>query len=96
MPCGGVFTVQPLKEWKEWYDSCCFCNKFVLNGKTPDHYVEEWDGFMLHGECVMAWLKTEEGRCVNLHLHEVQVDGVVIYTEGQEREQVQTVPGQDE
>ena len=94
MPCGGIYTVKPLTEWKEWYDSCCYCGKFILDGKTPDHYVEEWDGFMLHGVCVLPWLKTEEGQCVNLHLHEVQVDGVVIYAEGQEREQVQTVPGQ--
>lgn len=86
MPCGGVYTVQPIKEWKEWFDSCTYCDHFILNGKTPDHYVEEWDGLMLHGECVLKWLvETEEGQCVNLHLHEVQVDGKVVYTEGQER-----------
>jgi hypothetical protein len=86
MPCGGIYTVKPLTENKEWFDSCIYCSKFELNGKTPDHYVEEWDGFMLHGECVLKWLvESEEGQCVNLHLHEVQVDGKVVYAEGQER-----------
>jgi hypothetical protein len=86
MPCGGIYTVKPLTENKEWFDSYIYCSKFELNGKTPDHYVEEWDGFMLHGECVLKWLvESEEGQCVNLHLHEVQVDGKVVYAEGQER-----------
>lgn len=86
MPCGGIYTVKPLTEKKEWYDDCIHCGLFELNGKTPDHYVEEWDGLMLHGECVLTWLKeSEEGRCVQVHLHEVQVNGVVVFKEGEPR-----------
>jgi hypothetical protein len=86
MPCGGIYTCTPLKEKKEWYDDCAYCGKFYRNGKTPNHYVEEWDGLMLHGACVMKWLReTEEGQCVNHHKHEVQVEGNVVYAEGQER-----------
>lgn len=86
MPCGGIYTVKPLTERKEWYDDCTYCEKFELNGKTPDHYVEEWDGLMLHGECVLAWLKESgDGQCVQVHLHEVQVNGVVVFKEGEPR-----------
>jgi hypothetical protein len=88
MPCGGVYTVKPLKEWKEWYDSCAYCDKFKseTTGKTPDHYVEEWDGLMLHGECVLKWLvETDEGQCVQEHKHVVQVNGEIVFDEGQPR-----------
>lgn len=86
MPCGGIYTVKPLTEKKEWYDDCTHCGEFELNGKTPDHYVEEWDGLMLHGECVLTWLEeSEEGQCVQAHLHEVQVNGVVVFKEGEPR-----------
>jgi hypothetical protein len=86
MPCGGVYTVKPLVKEENWYDRCALCGLFEKNGKTTDHYIEEWDGFMLHGECVLAWLKTDEGSIVNDHLHEVQIDGKVVYAEGQPRE----------
>jgi len=87
MPCGGIYTVKPLQERKEWYDDCAWCEKFQdQDGKTPNHYVEEWDGLVLHSQCVKPWLfGTEEGRCVNIHKHLVEIDGKVFYAEGQER-----------
>ena len=80
MPCGGIYTIKPLKNKTAWYDACALCGSFRKNGKTPDHSVEEWE-FVLHGECVLKWLETEEGQCVNLHLHHVEINGKVLYEE---------------
>lgn len=85
MPCGGVYTVTPLTKIESEWDICVYCNKFKRNGKTPNHYVEEWDGFMLHGECVLPWLETDDGQVVMIHEHLVQVDGEVLYEEGEKR-----------
>lgn len=87
MPCGGIYTVMPLEERKEWYDDCAWCHKFWdENGRAPNHYVEEWDGLMLHSQCVLPWLhRTAEGRCVNKHKHLIEVDHQVMYEEGEER-----------
>lgn len=71
MPCGGIYPVKrepgdcPNAEW----DRCYYCLK---NDPQPDHFVEEWDAY-IHGKCVEAFMKTEEGQIIKDHGHEVVI-----------------------
>jgi hypothetical protein len=60
MPCGGIYP-----DPNESGHKCFHCHK-----EGADHFCEEWDGF-LHGECVPAFLMTEEGRIVIAHGHDI-------------------------
>lgn len=66
MPCGGIYPVAGMGQYK-----CFQCDK-----PGCDHFVAEWDAF-LHGTCVRPFLETDEGKCVLGHKHHIQVgDGV--------------------
>ncbi len=41
-----------------------------------------WDAY-IHGACVAAFLKTDEGQIVVEHKHHIQVDGTVLQKEGE-------------
>lgn len=60
MPCGGIYP-----DRNEAGHKCFSCHK-----EGADHFCEEWDCF-LHGECVPAFLATEEGKIVIAHGHDI-------------------------
>jgi hypothetical protein len=62
MPCGGI------DKYKDVHPGDCF-----LCGK-PDatHYCHEWD-CMLHADCIVPFLETEEGKIVIKHGHRVTI-----------------------
>ena len=68
MPCGGIY---PIKDsWVEPYcniGDCFQCNKQT---DVNDLWVEEWDA-PIHKNCVDDFLKTEEGKIILDHKHEV-------------------------
>jgi hypothetical protein len=80
MPCGGIFPikgswVEAMEEKAPHPAKCWQCNK-----PGCDHWCEEWDT-AIHGGCVEAFLKTEEGLLVLSHRHPVIVvkpDGEVV------------------
>jgi len=61
MPCGGIGPV--LSRGR-----CFHCNK---DGSR--HFCEEWD-CLIHVRCVPDFLKTEEGKILIEHKHEVYLD----------------------
>jgi hypothetical protein len=71
MPCGGIYPLA--QHWAAAYyghsaaDWCFHCGK---TDPPCTHFVEEWDAY-LHGECIDAFLQTDEGRIVLEHGHEV-------------------------
>ncbi len=72
MPCGGIFPIKA----EDWFQ-CFHCNQ--VGG---DHFVEEWDA-VLHGQCVLPFLQTEEGRLVLDHGHQIELktmDGAYVLT----------------
>ena len=77
MPCGGIYPikgtwVEPLVASEPGMKKTLYCWQCQLSDPVPDHWCEEWDT-ALHGTCVEAFLKTEEGQCVLGHKHEVIV-----------------------
>jgi hypothetical protein len=60
MPCGGIYPARDVAEHRCWH-----CGKIGC-----DHFVMEWD-CAIHGECIEAFLETEEGDVVLSHKHEV-------------------------
>ena len=62
MPCGGIerYTDVPPGE-------CWMCQK-----PGADHYCHEWD-CMLHAECVIPFLASEEGMLLKAHGHAVTI-----------------------
>jgi len=73
MPCGGIYPITPKHPFGEMhgksnYDNCFHCNKEI---KSEDlMFCDEWDCY-LHRDCVMDFLKSEDGQVVLLHGHEV-------------------------
>jgi len=69
MPCGGIHPIKG--SWCEAYVNpkipCIHCGK----GKC-DLFCMEWDG-PLHSACVEDFLKTEDGKVILAHKHEVVV-----------------------
>lgn len=86
MPCGGIVDVlaeRPEAE-REWHDNCCHCNQYLdKDGAWPNLYVEEWDGFMVHKSCLVAWLQTEEGEILIHHNHAIYFECTEWIKEGQ-------------
>lgn len=81
MPCGGIWPIKPLEEAVSKDSWCYHCVEWLSkSGKTPDHEVEEWDA-VLHGDCVEAFLKTDEGKLVIEHNHLIQVYDDVLQEE---------------
>lgn len=79
MPCGGIYPVQ-YHFSKDYIDKpplhgdttppkCFFCGK---NEPKVDHFCDEWDCY-LHRDCIDEFLKTDEGKCVLNHKHEVLI-----------------------
>lgn len=66
MPCGGIWTPEPGSFWLA--DSRCW----VCQGPDCELFVDEWDA-QLHVRCLGAFLQTEEGRCMLLHGHGIQI-----------------------
>lgn len=75
MPCGGIYPMGADPEAECWH-----CHK-----GNADHMLIEWDSY-LHGACIEAFLKTDEGQCVLDHKHVVirVLNGVeeTLYKEG--------------
>ena len=87
MPCGGINPIAPLTEEisSDWH--CISCNEWLdPEGKTPDHFCEEFDG-VLHGGCVEEFLKSPEGLCVIAHNHRIQIYDDVLQEEGVNQEE---------
>jgi hypothetical protein len=69
MPCGGIYPLTqhfagPMAD----ADSECFqCGQHV---PAVTHFCDEWDCY-LHGDCIDAFLASDEGQIVTLHGHEV-------------------------
>ena len=70
MPCGGIYPIKGSWVEKVHQDKtpCWVC---MEAGCT--HFCDEWDT-PLHARCVLAFLQTEEGKCVIEHGHLVQID----------------------
>jgi hypothetical protein len=77
MPCGGIYPLRhpdgseahfaaPMLGTSD-YDACFYCGKL---DPPCTHFCDEWDCY-LHGDCIDAFLATEEGQIVLLHGHEV-------------------------
>jgi hypothetical protein len=62
MPCGGIDKYNDVHP-----GDCFYCSK-------PDatHYCHEWD-CMLHADCIIPFLETEEGKIVIKHGHTVTI-----------------------
>ncbi len=87
MSCGGITPIRPLVEELSPAYKCLGCFKWLDDDNgTPDHFVEEWDGF-LHGNCIEDYLKTDEGKCVIMHNHVIQVYDQILQEEGPEVEE---------
>ena len=71
MPCGGIYPIKVPAKY-----TCIYCEK----GDT-DHWAEEWDG-PLHGNCVVPFLGTEEGKVIVDHKHLIKVHDKVLQEEG--------------
>lgn len=74
MPCGGIYPIKGT--WLEKYlrdeskpESRCW----VCQGEGASHFCDEWDCY-IHARCVGSFLQTEEGYCLALHGHTVQLD----------------------
>lgn len=73
MPCGGVY---PLAHHfaRDFFNptdpahGCWVCRKV---DPPPDLFCDEWDTYLHSGECLAAFLASEEGRIVILHGHDV-------------------------
>lgn len=68
MPCGGI---RPTTYRGGIPSGECFvCPKIVLEGEGL--FVEEWDA-VIHRDCLMTFLSSEEGMIVIKHGHEIYV-----------------------
>ena len=75
MPCGGIFPMEPVVSTHPEGQTCsCCCWTCSKHFPPPDHFLIEWDAF-IHGKCVEAFLKTDEGKIVLDHKHAVIVLG---------------------
>jgi hypothetical protein len=67
MPCGGVYPVEnPKNAW------CWMCGSKTCDNKPegPWSFVEEWDA-LIHDRCIDDFLKTDDGKVVLSHNHEI-------------------------
>lgn len=71
MPCGGIWPLKPDHDYAKMhgnsaFDECFYCNKDI----QPEDlmWCEEWDCY-LHRDCVVPFLKTDEGLIVLKHGH---------------------------
>jgi len=62
MPCGGI----------DKYSDVPPGECFVCGLENATHYCHEWD-CMLHADCVIPFLETEEGKTVIKHGHTVTI-----------------------
>lgn len=60
MSCGGIDQYTDVSPGKCWH-----CDK-----EDAKHYCAEWD-CMLHAECIIPFLATDEGKLVIEHNHRV-------------------------
>lgn len=72
MPCGGIYPLTqhfagPMLDKTNPYHACFYCGK---SEPTVTHFCDEWDCY-LHRKCITPFLKTEEGKIVLEHGHEV-------------------------
>jgi len=79
MPCGGIYPVVEDSELGQFhrkgslYNDCFYCNKEIDYKDLM--FCDEWDCY-LHRDCVIDFLKTEEGKVVLGHGH-----AVILYLE---------------
>jgi hypothetical protein len=64
MPCGGIIPLDQVN--KE--ERCLICDK-----SDTDHFCEEWDS-MLHVKCATTMFRTDEGKILISHGHEIVLD----------------------
>jgi len=81
MPCGGIYPVVSGSDFDNMHgssanDDCFLCGKEIE--KKDLMFCDEWDCY-LHRDCVVEFLKTEEGQIVLRHGHQV-----VLYWEKEE------------
>lgn len=68
MPCGGIYPIGESIHKKLYNNHPCWqCGK-----PGCDLVLVEWDSY-LHSACVDEFLRTEEGKIVLVHNHEVWV-----------------------
>jgi NAD-dependent SIR2 family protein deacetylase len=73
MPCGGIYPISKESDFGKMHgssdhDECFHCGKAI---QTEDlMFCDEWDCY-LHRDCVIEFLKGEEGKIVLAHGHSV-------------------------
>lgn len=65
MPCGGIWTPFPGSHWLQ--HPC-----FVCGAPDSELFCDEWDT-PLHVRCLGKFLESDEGKCMLLHGHGIQV-----------------------
>lgn len=83
MPCGGIWPAT--EEIKKYFNEhpehdCLWCGKNVEEKDLM--WCEEWDCY-LHRDCVMDFLKGEEGQVVIKHGHQV-----ILYFESEKKDDI--------